>query len=64
MHYITKEKLIEALQQLPSGTEIVNIGRVYKGRVYKGSTPYFVIDTNGSEATMEIKLDRRDNNAD
>lgn len=23
MHYITKEKLIEALQQLPSGTEIV-----------------------------------------
>lgn len=59
MHYITKEKLIEALQQLPSGTEIVHIGRGYKG-----STQYFVIDTNGSETAMEIELDRRDNNAD
>lgn len=59
MHYITKEKLIEALQQLPSGTEIVNIGRGYKG-----STQYFTIDANGSEAAMEIELDRRDNNAD
>ena len=59
MHYITKEKLIEALQQLPSGTEIVNIGRGYKG-----STQYFAIDTNGSDTAMEIELDRRDNNAD
>ena len=59
MHYITKEKLIEALQQLPSGTEIVNIGRGYKG-----SAQYFAIDTNGSETVMEIELDRRDNNAD
>ena len=59
MHYITKEKLIEALQQLPSGTELVNIGRGYKG-----STQYFAIDTNGSETVMEIALDRRDNNAD
>ena len=59
MHYITKEKLIEALQQLPSGTEIVNIGRIYKG-----STQYLVIYTNGSETAMEIELDRRDNNAD
>ena len=59
MHYITKEKLIEALQQLHSGTEIVNIGRGYKG-----STQYFVIDTNGSETVMEIELDRRGNNAD
>ena len=59
MHYITKEKLIEALQQLPSGTEIVNIGRGYKG-----STQYFVIDTNGNETVMEIELNRRDNNAD
>lgn len=59
MHYITKEKLIEALQQLPSGTEIVNIGRGYKG-----STQYFAIDANGSETVMEIDLDRRDNNAD
>ena len=59
MHYITKEKLIEALQQLPSGTEIVNIGIGYKG-----STQYFAIDTNGSETVMEIEFDRRDNNAD
>ena len=59
MHYITKEKLIEALQQLPSGTEIVNIGRGYKG-----STQYFAIDTNGSDTVMEIELDRRDSNAD
>ena len=59
MHYITKEKLIEALQQLPSGTEIINIGRGYKG-----STQYFAIGTNGSDTAMEIELDRRDNNAD
>ena len=59
MHYITKEKLIDALQQLPPGTEIANIGRGYKG-----STQYFVIDTNGSDTAMEIELDRRDNNVD
>ena len=59
MHYITKEKLIEALQQLPSGTEIVSIGRGHKG-----STQYFAIDANGSKTVMEIELDRRDNNAD
>ena len=59
MHYITREKLIVASQQLPSGTEIVNIGRGYKG-----STQYFAIDANGSETVMEIELDRRDNNAD
>ena len=59
MHYITKEKLIEALQQLPSGTEIANIGRGYKG-----STQFFAIDANGSETVMDIELDRRDNNAD
>ena len=59
MYYITKEKLIAALQQLPSGTEITHIGRGYKG-----STQYFTIGTNNSEFAMEINLDRRDNNAD
>lgn len=59
MHYITKERLIEALQQLPPGTEIAHIGRGYKG-----STQYLAVDTNDSETVMEIELDRRDNNAD
>lgn len=59
MYYITKEKLIEALQELPPGTEIA-----YIGRGYKGSTQYLTIGTSEAITLKEIVLDRRDNDAD
>lgn len=59
MYYITKEKLIAALQELPPGIEISSLGTGYNG-----NTKYLVVSDCKCKTLKEIMLDRRDNDAD